>query len=201
VSVSPAAAVLVVDPDQECRDALARAMGRVGIHTLHAGTAIEGIELGVRDHVAMVVLETALPDLSGYQLCRELREARGAGLPIMFVSADRTEPSDRVAGLLMGADEYLCKPFDPEELSVRARKLMARVRAPSGRRRHGELTPRELQVLQLLAAGYDQRQIASELVISPRTVSTHVERVLTKAGVGSRAQAVSWAFRQGLVEY
>jgi DNA-binding NarL/FixJ family response regulator len=61
------------------------------------------------------------------------------------------------------------------------------------------LTRRELQVLRLLAAGRNQREIAEELVISPRTVGTHIEHILEKLGVRSRAQAIALAYREELV--
>jgi len=62
-----------------------------------------------------------------------------------------------------------------------------------------KLTHREREILELLASGLDQRAIAVELVISPKTVATHIQRILSKIGVGSRAQAVAFAHRHGLV--
>jgi DNA-binding NarL/FixJ family response regulator len=193
-------AALIVDPNAEGRREIAAALSRVGIQSVEAELAAEALELAARALPGAVLLEVSLPDLSGYQVCRELREAHGPELPIVFMSADRTAPGDRVAGLLIGADDYVDKPLDPNELSIRVRKLMLRGRRTPPRRQRSLLTPRELEVVRLLAAGYDQARIARELVISPRTVSTHIERVLVKAGVRSRAQAVSWAYRTGLVE-
>ena len=110
-----------------------------------------------------------------------------------------TDSASRVAGLLVGADEYLVKPFDPDELRARARNLVRRFQ-PTRRKRMAALTPREQEVLTLLAEGLDQHEIAQRLVISPRTVSTHLERILGKTGARTRAQAVTWAFRHQLVE-
>jgi DNA-binding NarL/FixJ family response regulator len=145
--------------------------------------------------------------VSGYEVCRELLDTFGDGISIIFLSAERTEPYDRAAGLLLGADDYIVKPFDPGEFLARVRGALRRSRSP---RKHGiskspappsaALTVREREVLKLLARGLNQVQIASTLVISPKTVGTHIQRVLAKLGVHSRAQAVAFAHEQGFAE-
>lgn len=117
---------------------------------------------------------------------------------MIFLSGERTESFDRVAGLLVGADDYLVKPFDPDELAARVRAVLRRAQ-PSVPAPLQSLTRRELEVLRLLADGLDQRQIAAELVISAKTVGTHIERILGKLGVHSRAQAVALAYRDELL--
>jgi DNA-binding NarL/FixJ family response regulator len=145
-----------------------------------------------------VLLDVVLPRLSGYEVCRRLREEFGESLPIIFMSGERTQEYDRAAGMLLGADDYLVKPFDPGEFLARIRRHAARAPAPvSAERVH--LTAREQEVLTLLASGLDQKQIAAELVISEKTVATHIQRLLAKLGAHSRAQAVATAHRQGLV--
>jgi two-component system nitrate/nitrite response regulator NarL len=104
-----------------------------------------------------------------------------------------------VAGLLLGADDYVVKPFAPDELLVRARGLLRRAGERKVAANGYELTRRELEVLGLLADGLGQREIAHRLVISPKTVGTHVERILSKLGVHTRAHAVAMAFRHGLL--
>ena len=102
---------------------------------------------------------------------------------------------DRIAGLLIGADDYLVKPIAPDELLIRIRALVGRAPAAA---RNG-LTPREQEVLTLLADGLSQAAIAGVLVIAPKTVATHIERILEKLGVHSRAEAVAAAYRHALV--
>ena len=153
---------------------------------------------------ALVILEVSLPDAGGYEVCRELRDAFGDELPIIFVSGTKTDVLDRAAGLLIGADDYVTKPFDHEELIARVRRLLerserTRTSARSARPRT-VLTPRELQVLRLLAEGVRAGDIATELVITPKTVSNHVQHILGKLGVHTRAQAVALAFELGVVE-
>jgi DNA-binding NarL/FixJ family response regulator len=153
-----------------------------------------------RRRPALVLLDVQLPGISGYEVCHELREHYGRDLPIVFLSGTRTEPSDRVAGLLVGADDYIVKPFDSDELLARARRLMTRDGRGTAGTNDARLTKRERQVLELLASGVQQNEIAERLVISPTTVATHIQRILSKLGVHSRAEAVATAFQLGLVE-
>jgi two-component system, NarL family, nitrate/nitrite response regulator NarL len=140
--------------------------------------------------------------VSGYEICRELRDEYGDFLPILFISGAKTDELDRVSGLLLGADDYIVKPFDPNEVLARVRRLTRRLTVQVPRRGRSGLeellTSRELEVLFLLADGHTQKKIASELVISPKTVATHLQNILTKLGVHSRAEAVALAHRDGL---
>ena len=149
-----------------------------------------------------MLLDVQLPLVGGYEVCRELRERYGDDLPIVFVSGTRVESGDRTAGILLGADDYITKPFDPDELLARVRRLLGRrptaVERPSRKPALPELTPRELEVLELMAGGLEQPEIAKRLVISPRTVSKHIQHILEKLDVHSRAQAVALAHLRGL---
>ena len=91
------------------------------------------------------------------------------------------------------------KPFEVDEFMARIRKHLAPVPgAPPAETPTSALTPREREVLGLLADGLDQGEIADHLVISSKTVSTHIQHILEKLGVHSRAQAVSVAYNEGL---
>jgi two-component system nitrate/nitrite response regulator NarL len=201
--------VLVADGDAQSRALIAELLERIGSRPYEAASGPDALALAESVQPALVILDVALPGISGYEVCHELRDRFGDTMSVVFVSSARGEPLDRVAGLLIGADDYLVKPFHPDELLVRVRALL--------RRRHGDrngheearedgdsllatLTMREREVLALLAEGRNQGEIALELVISPKTVATHIQRVLAKLGVHSRAQAVAVAHREGLVE-
>jgi DNA-binding NarL/FixJ family response regulator len=191
---------LIADGDGRARASLSALFRQAGFRTSEARSGEEVVAAVRRRRPQLVLLDVQLPGVSGYEVCHELRERYGPGLPIVFVSETRTEPSDRVAGLLLGADDYIVKPFDPAELLARARRLIARV-GDGGRRTHDAgLTKREREVLELLASGLRQREIAERLVIAPTTVSTHIQRILSKLGVHSRAEAVARAHTDGLVE-
>lgn len=194
---SAAARALVVDDDPGLLGLLTRLLELedLDVTAVSSGEAALGVAREERPDLA--ILDVNLPGLSGYEVCRALRELYGPTLPILFVSGVRTEAYDRVAGLLLGADDYLVKPFAPDELLARVRSLLRR--AAGERPRASRLTAREQQVLQLLAEGLSQRDIADTLVISPRTAGKHIERILEKLEVRSRAQAVAVAYRDDLV--
>jgi DNA-binding NarL/FixJ family response regulator len=191
--------ILVGEDDDSLRELIAHALEQEGFGTVTRPSGTEALAAARSERPLLAVLDVNLPGASGYEVCRLLRQEYGLDLPIILISGERTEPFDRVAGLLIGADDYLTKPFAPEELLARVRGLLRR----AGRNGNGGeplgLTARELEILQLLAVGRRQPEIAEELVISPRTVGTHIERILSKLGVHSRAQAVAFAYREGLV--
>lgn len=195
--------VLVVDDDSAFRAFVGHALERVGFEVTEARLGEEALKVAAAHRPAAVVLDVYLPDIDGFELCRELRERCGEAMPIVFVSGQRLEAHDRVAGLLIGADEYLGKPIDPDELLARLRRLLTRAAGspvePRVERRRNGLTARELEVLCLLAQGFDSHGIADELVISEKTVTSHLQRVMAKLGVHSRAQAVARAYEDGLL--
>lgn len=196
---SGSAQILIVDPDESARELAVGALRSGGYRMLQAETGEQALEIARREQPCAVVLAVALPGISGYEVCRELREAFGERISIVFLSGVRKESFDRVAGLLLGADEYLVKPFAPDELLARVRGLIRRSPESTSNAASG-LTKRELDVLRLFAEGLDQKEIASRLVISPKTVGTHTEHILTKLGVHSRSQAVALAYRDGLID-
>jgi two-component system, NarL family, nitrate/nitrite response regulator NarL len=205
VAASPnCGTVLIVDDDENYRASVAAMLERVGYETVEAASGEEALRSVRSRRPSCVLLDVLLPGVTGYVVCRELRDEYGEALPIIFVTGERTEPGDRVAGLLLGADDYVVKPFDPDELVARVRRSI--VRSDLSLRRNGDgdgrstfgLTGRERDILMLLADGRRQDAIAEELVISPKTVATHIQRILAKLGVHSRAEAVALAHREGL---
>jgi len=144
------------------------------------------------------ILDVTLPGVSGFGLCRELRDEFGPELPVMFVSGTRVDAFDRAAGMRIGGDDYLVKPVDPDEFLARVHRLLERSRALE-RQSDIDLSEREIEVLQLVAEGWSPTEIGEQLVISPKTVSSHVQRILAKLNVHTRAQAVAVAYEAGLI--
>jgi DNA-binding NarL/FixJ family response regulator len=196
--VKTAARILIVDDDRQSRLLISRVLKRAGYSTCLAETGEGALVAAKSERPALVIIEALLPGVSGYEVCRELKDEFGETLPIIFVSRNRTEPGDRVAGLLVGGNDYLVKPLDPDELLARVRRLLS---AGAARERTAHnLTPRELDVLSLLVEGLGQPEIAERLFITPKTVGKHIEHILAKLGVHSRAQAVAVAVRDELIE-
>jgi DNA-binding NarL/FixJ family response regulator len=188
--------VLVADDDEGVRLLLAELLDAEGYAVLSAERGDAALALAQRQPPAAALLDISMPGLSGYEVCHRLRQSFGDAMAIVMVSGARTESYDRIAGLLLGADDFIVKPFDPNELLVRVRRLLERApRMPAFQ----QLTPREIEVLTLMAEGYDQRDIATRLVISPKTAASHIQHIIEKLGVHSRAQAVAGAYRFGLI--
>jgi DNA-binding NarL/FixJ family response regulator len=191
--------VLIADDDDSSRVLLAGVLRNAGYEPLEADDGERALELAREQLPVAAVLEIPLPGLSGYELCAALKSEFGADLPVIFLSGSRTEPYDRVAGLLLGADDYVTKPYVAGELLVRLRNLLHRRSSPESMRFARRLTRREHEVLALMADGLQHQQIAAKLFISPKTVSSHVEHILRKLGAHSRAQAIAIAYHHHIL--
>ena len=189
---------LVVDDERESRQLLSANLARVGLRVRDVASGLEALQVAGEEQPSLAVVEVCLADLSGYEVCHELKARFGTALPVVLISQLRSHPLDRVAGLLIGADDYMVKPVDLNEFVVRARKLIARG-LPADTYVASLLTPRELEILYLLADGLEQQEIAEGLQISSKTVATHIERVLHKLGARSRAKAIALAYQSGLM--
>jgi len=201
--------ILIVDSDDTSRLTAVQVAVRLGYDARPTPTANELLERLGSERPALAIVEVELPGpANGLEVMRQLHEAFDDALPVVLVSARQIDAFDRTAGLMLGADDYVSKPIDAAELLARVKRSLRRA-APSSTNGHANghsngagagLSPRERQILTLLAEGRTQRQIADELVISSKTVATHIQHVLSKLGVNTRAQAVSMAFRKGFVE-
>jgi DNA-binding NarL/FixJ family response regulator len=194
---------LVVEDDAGCRELVVAILHEAGYATREAESAEEALSVARERRPAAVVSDVVLPKQSGYELCRRLREEFGELLPIVLLSGERTAALDTVTGLLIGADHYVTKPFTADELVAPVRRAVIRAGASSRARRLSDgraLTDREREVLSLLAQGLSQAEIATRLVISSKTVATHIQRTLGKLNVHSRAEAVGLAYRTGLID-
>lgn len=166
--------------------------------------------------LALALLETQIPDLiicdvmmphmDGYTLVEEIRKnPLIEWIPVLFLSA-KGQSQDRVKGLTTGADVYMVKPFEPEELVAQVESSLKQATRlikhqsqsiDSGLKlkvRHNvELTPTEVKVLQLVARGKSNRDISEVLNVSQRTIESHVSNMLQKTGLTNRTELARWA--------
>ncbi len=122
--------VLVVDDEEIVRDVVVRYLERDGFNTLEAGDGNVARDL-IEEHgdgISLVVLDLMLPGIGGLELCSWIRSR--SDLPVIMLTA-RSDETDRIVGLELGADDYLGKPFSPRELSARARSVLRRAGAPA----------------------------------------------------------------------
>jgi DNA-binding NarL/FixJ family response regulator len=198
--MEPGDTVLIADAEESSRALLAGVLRNAGYQPLEAETGDEGLDLARATAPAAAILEIPLPGLSGYELCAALKVELGPDMPVIFLTGARTEPYDRVAGLLLGADDYVTKPYVAGELLVRLRNLLHRRADPDASRFSRRLTKREYEVLELMAEGLQHDEIGQRLFISPKTVATHVEHILRKLGARGRAQAIAIAYHHRILQ-
>ncbi|MHB0996129.1 MAG: response regulator transcription factor [Elusimicrobiales bacterium] len=117
--------ILIIDDDTHLRESLAEVLDLEGYATTEAGNAKNGIASAKKNNPDVVIMDIQLPDSSGFQICQELRRHSKDFILIMmtgrFLSAE-----EKTQGLSLGADDYLTKPFDLQELSIRIRQMLAR---------------------------------------------------------------------------
>ena len=116
--------ILVVEDDQKTATLLAIYLRREGFHTVTAHDGAQVMALFGRHDPRFVILDLMLPNVDGWDICRELRHC--SDVPILILTA-RQEESDRVLGLMLGADDYVVKPFSPRELVARVKAILRRV--------------------------------------------------------------------------
>jgi len=121
--------VLLVEDEASIAEPLAEAIGREGFDTKVAGTAAEALTLASQIEPDLVLLDVMLPDGSGFDVCRELRQR--SQVPIIMLTA-RGEEADRIVGLELGADDYVVKPFSAREVVARIRAVLRRTEASPG---------------------------------------------------------------------
>src|SRR5215213_2670297 len=120
--------VLIVEDEPDIAEGLRYNLEREGLRALVAGTGERGLELALdaRDPPALILLDLMLPGMSGTELCRRLRrEPQTRRTPVIILTARGSE-SERVAGLELGADDYVTKPFSVRELIARVRAVLRR---------------------------------------------------------------------------
>jgi DNA-binding NarL/FixJ family response regulator len=168
-----------------------------------AADGLSALRLAVEEEVDLAILDLLMPGLNGAQVARKLRKDRPE-LRVIIVSASGAEEHLREA-LAAGAHGYLLKSGAEAELADTCRAVLggATVFPPGsaapidGREL---LTPRELEVLKLVAEGWSSRRIAEALVISVNTVDRHRQNLLEKLGAHDRVELTRYAIRRGLVE-
>ena len=116
--------ILMVEDETSITEPLAEALDREGFDTRVAGTVADAIEQAGNEMPDLVLLDVMLPDGSGYDVARTLRES--SKVPIIMLTA-RGEETDRIVGLELGADDYIVKPFSAREVAARIRAVLRRV--------------------------------------------------------------------------
>lgn len=170
--------------------------------------ALEVLDQNVPD---MIICDIMMPEMDGYSLVKHIREEPVTNrIPVLFLSA-KGQSQDRVKGLNEGADVYMVKPFEPEELVAQVESSLNQLKRWEIGRPKGldgvptihvphnvELTPTELKVVQLVAKGMANREIAKQLNVSQRTIESHVSNMLNKTSLNNRTELARWAIESSM---
>ena len=202
--------ILVVDDEPDIVALVVYHLAKAGYRVSTASSGSDALAIAKRDRPALVVLDLMLPGMSGFELLAKLREEEStAGIAVLMLTARKEEP-DRIRGLELGADDYLTKPFSPQELVLRVGAILRRISGAGeradvittgairiDRSAHRvtvndlevELTPTEYKLLLTLAERRGRVQARTHLLeavwdaapdIQTRTVDMHVQRLRTK---------------------
>jgi DNA-binding NarL/FixJ family response regulator len=201
--------VLVADDQRVVREGLVLLLGLIDDLEVvgAAGDGGEAVALAVEHEADVVLMDLRMPGTDGVAATRELA-ARRPKTRVLILTTYADDASVFPA-LQAGARGYLTKDTGAEALAAAIRavhaggvhldpEVQARLLSAASGAPPDELTPREAEVLALIAEGLSNAEIAERLVVSLATVKTHVNRIFAKTGVRDRAQAVRYAYREGL---
>jgi len=192
----PEPTVFVVDDDRAMRESLSWLLDSVGLRVRSYATAADFLAEHDPAQPGCLVLDVRMPGMSGLDLQAELAR-RGVELPTIVITG-HAEVSMAVRAVKAGAIDFIEKPFSDQLLLDRVRQALeidleareARRRREDARRRLATLTAREREVLNLVVAGKANKEIASALGVSPKTVEVHRAHVMSKMCVDSLAELI-----------
>jgi DNA-binding NarL/FixJ family response regulator len=222
--------ILLVDDEPGVRESVQAYLEDSGYQVQTAAGAKDAWEILQRDQPDLVISDLMMPQVDGHQFLKQMREdPRFLSMPVVFLTA-RGMKSDRISGYQAGCDAYISKPFDPEELVAIVKNILQRRADSSGSGAEVEgiakqiaaelkgmfgsgsaivttpppinidFTPREQSVLDLVAAGLMNKEIARQLETSVRNVEKYVSRLFSKTGTNSRTELVRYALEHGLTK-
>jgi len=206
--------IIVIDDHPLFRKGVADLIAMAGTLRLvgEAASGEQGVALALEHHPDLILLDLNMKGMDGIATLKRLKAAELESRIIMLTVSDNEE--DVVAALRAGADGYLLKDMEPEDILERLRQamqgrlvisdnlteLLAHALRQESKPRsadEAELTPREQEILALIAKGYSNKLIARELDISVGTIKVHVKHILKKLKLRTRVEAAVWAINAG----
>lgn len=199
------AMILLVEDDEMIRELVRLYLEANHFGVWEAESIREAIATLHQKQPDLIVLDILLPDGSGLELCQSLRES-GSEIPVLFLTC-KDDSEDMIAGLDLGGDDYMTKPFDPNILVSRIKAILRRQgvqdKKDSAKSTREELierlTKREIEMLTLIKAGYTNQEIALHFQISIGTVKGYNNQLFGKLGAKNRTHAIMLASEIGLL--
>lgn len=214
--------ILLVDDEADCKTVLAMYLESRGYQVECASSGIEALSIFQKDSPDLVISDVMMPEMDGFEFCRRLRSMSvGQLVPFIFLSG-QGEVESKIEGHSIGADDYLVKPFQSEEILAKIKAQLDRsrrihtvivrllqnsptpppvVQPPTAAVATAPaplpLTPAEERVFWEVIQGYTNKHISDRLFISPRTVQAHLGSIFSKLQLENRAQLVKFALEKG----
>jgi DNA-binding NarL/FixJ family response regulator len=195
--------LLVVDDDPSLLLAVSETLRAEGYEVQTARRGSEGMIRVAESLPDLIISDIRMPGMDGYAFVRNLRASpRTRLVPIIFLTA-KDETADRIAGFRTGADAYVTKPFETEELLAIVTSILERIQRTHSDLarmfgdqddtaidlvRDEELTDAEWRVAEAVARGLSNKEIAAELKLSLRTIEGHISRILDKKNLSNRVE-------------
>lgn len=175
---------------------------------LTANNGKEALDLMDKKSFDLIVCDVMMPEMDGYTFVKEIRKNPETNfIPVIFLSG-KGQSEDRIKGLNVGADIYMIKPFEPEELEVQIASTLKQIKRLNQHRLQNnsdislpevpqsiKLTTTETKVIKLVAQGMSNKDIAHQIQVSQRTIESHVSNMLNKTGLHNRTELAIW-FKQ-----
>ncbi|NJN74326.1 MAG: response regulator transcription factor [Limnothrix sp. RL_2_0] len=182
-----------------------------GYQIVTANNGAEGLKALDKDVPDLIICDVMMPEMDGYTFIQNIRkDPKTSWIPVIFLSA-KSQIQDRIQGLNQGADVYLVKPFEPEELVAQVESSLSQAKrmltySNSGSKTSSiqvpsnvELTPTETKVVSFVSQGLSNREISEKLSVSQRTIESHVSNMLNKTNLSNRTELARWAMDNSLV--
>lgn len=184
--------ILVAEDERKILNLLQLYLEKNNYQVITAQNGIEALEKIKKFDPDLLVLDIVMPEMNGHEVCKKIRkDKKYKDIPIIYLSS-LTEKQSIVSSLELGGDDYLTKPFDPNELIARINAILRRItgRQVTSEKQIEELTYQEQKILHYMEEGYTNKEIALKLFLTEGTVKVYNHIIYQKLQVRNRTQAI-----------
>lgn len=192
--------ILLVDDDQQYTNFIKSSFIKRNFSVVHLKSGRQALDAIRKYHPDLIILEIKVPEINGFDLCKIIRKKEKYNrTPIIFLSNINSNRA-MMTGFELGADDYLTKSIDKEELIARILVLLRRSKEVDYHTNHKEsLSFQETRILQLMEKGYSNKEIAQKLSLTEGTIKVYNHVIYQKLQVKNRTQAIVRAMKEGII--
>lgn len=192
--------ILLVDDDQQYTNFIKSSLIKRNFSVVHLKSGRQALDAIRKYHPDLIILEIKVPEINGFDLCKIIRKKQKyTRTPIIFLSNINSNRA-MMTGFELGADDYLTKPINKEELIARILVLLRRSKEVDYHTNHKEsLSFQETRILQLMEKGYSNKEIAQKLSLTEGTIKVYNHVIYQKLQVKNRTQAIVRAMKEGII--